>query len=184
MHPILFEIPAMTLGSWVLGPFPIRMYGLMIGIGFLLFVYLASRRGRKEGVDPDRIVDLGVYLLLSAIIGSRILYVLTNIPEFAARPLDVFAIWKGGLVFYGPYRLRGERGHAPAQAQHCRARQGPVHCVQFVRQSEQGCQAPEPDHVPHSGGLQGTRLLRSESWSVSTRKLRGTRRLHIGTQPA
>ncbi len=101
MHPVLFEIPAITLGSWVLGPLPIRMYGLMIGIGFLLFVYLSARRGKKEGVDPDRILDLGVYLLLSAIVGSRILYVLTNIQEFAARPLEVFAIWQGGLVFYG-----------------------------------------------------------------------------------
>jgi len=101
MHPILFEIPAITLGSWTIGPLPIRMYGLMIGIGFLLFMYLASRRARKEGVDPDRILDLGVYLLLAAIVGSRILYVLTTLQEFTAHPLDVFAIWKGGLVFYG-----------------------------------------------------------------------------------
>jgi phosphatidylglycerol:prolipoprotein diacylglycerol transferase len=84
-----------------IGPLPIRMYGLMIGVGFLLYVFLSARRGRKEGVDPDRIVDLGVYLLLSAIIGSRILYVLTNLHQYAARPLDVFAIWQGGLVFYG-----------------------------------------------------------------------------------
>ncbi len=101
MHPILFEIPAITLGSWTLGPIPIRMYGLMIGIGFLFAVLLASRRAKKEGIDPDRIMDMGVYLLLAAIVGSRILYVLTNIPEFTARPLDAFAIWKGGLVFYG-----------------------------------------------------------------------------------
>ena len=90
-----------TLGSWTIGPIPIRMYGLMIGIGFLLSIYLASRRGKKEGIDPDRILDLGVYLLLSAIIGSRVLYVLTNLAEFSANPLDAFAIWKGGLVFYG-----------------------------------------------------------------------------------
>jgi phosphatidylglycerol:prolipoprotein diacylglycerol transferase len=77
------------------------MYGLMIGIGFLLAILLASRRARKEGIEPERIMDLGVYLLLAAIVGSRILYVLTNLREFTANPLDVFAIWKGGLVFYG-----------------------------------------------------------------------------------
>ncbi len=77
------------------------MYGLMIGIGFLLAVLLASRRARKEGIDPERIMDLGVYLLLSAIVGSRVLYVLTTLREFTVNPLDVFAIWKGGLVFYG-----------------------------------------------------------------------------------
>ena len=101
MHPILFEIPKIEFGNWFIGPIPIRMYGLMIGIGFLLGIYLASRRGRKEGIDPDRILDMGVYLLLAAIIGSRLLYVLTNLAEFSANPLEAFAIWKGGLVFYG-----------------------------------------------------------------------------------
>lgn len=90
-----------TLGSLTLGPIPIRMYGLMIGIGFLVGIYLASRRAKKEGIDPDRIMDLGVYLLLAAIVGSRLLYVLTDLREYAAHPLEVFAIWKGGLVFYG-----------------------------------------------------------------------------------
>ncbi|HEX9020338.1 MAG TPA: prolipoprotein diacylglyceryl transferase [Nitrospirota bacterium] len=101
MHPILFEIPRIEFGDWVIGPIPIRMYGLMIGIGFLLGIYLASHRAKKEGLDPDRILDMGVYLLLAAIIGSRVLYVLTSLPEFAGNPFGVFAIWKGGLVFYG-----------------------------------------------------------------------------------
>jgi phosphatidylglycerol:prolipoprotein diacylglycerol transferase len=101
MHPILFEIPRIEFGNWMIGPIPIRMYGLMIGIGFLLAIYLASRRAKKEGLNPDLILDMGVYLLLAAIIGSRILYVLTTLQEFTRNPLDVFAIWKGGLVFYG-----------------------------------------------------------------------------------
>jgi phosphatidylglycerol:prolipoprotein diacylglycerol transferase len=101
MHPILFEIPKIDFGNWVLGPIPIRMYGLMIGVGFLISMYLASRQARKEGLDPDRILDMGVYLLLAAIVGSRILYVLTTLQEFTGHPLDAFAIWKGGLVFYG-----------------------------------------------------------------------------------
>ena len=101
MHPILFEIPKIEFGDWILGPIPIRLYGLMIGIGFLLSIWLASRQAKKEGINPDRIMDMGVYLLLAAIVGSRVLYVLTNLPEFSRNPLDAFAIWKGGLVFYG-----------------------------------------------------------------------------------
>lgn len=101
MHPILFEIPRIDLGSWVIGPIPIRLYGLMIGIGFLLGITLASRRAKKEGINPELILDMGVYLLLAAIIGSRALYVATTLREFTANPLDAFAIWKGGLVFYG-----------------------------------------------------------------------------------
>ncbi len=101
MHPILFEIPGVQFGSWMIGPFPIRLYGLMIGVGFLLGIYLASRQAKKEGINPDRIMDLGIYLLLAAIIGSRLLHVLTTLPDYAANPWEVFAIWKGGLVFYG-----------------------------------------------------------------------------------
>lgn len=101
MHPILFEIPKIELGNWVLGPIPIRLYGLMIGIGFLVSIWLASRQAKKEGLDPDRIMDMGVYLLLAAIVGSRLFYVLVNLQEFQRNWLEVFAIWKGGLVFYG-----------------------------------------------------------------------------------
>ncbi len=101
MHPILFEIPRIEFGNWAIGPIPIRMYGLMIGIGFLLGIWLAARKARTEGIEPERILDRGVYLLLAAIVGSRLLYVLVNLQEFERNWLDVFAIWKGGLVFYG-----------------------------------------------------------------------------------
>lgn len=101
MHPILFEIPRITLLNWVIGPIPIRLYGLMIGLGFIIGITLAARKAKKEKIDPDRIMDLGVYMLLMAIVGSRALFVLTNLREFVDHPLDAFAIWKGGLVFYG-----------------------------------------------------------------------------------
>lgn len=101
MHPILFEIPRIEFLNWTIGPIPIRLYGLMIGLGFIIGVFLAARQAKKEGVNPDRVLDLGVYMLLTAIVGSRILFVLTDLREFAAKPLDAFALWKGGLVFYG-----------------------------------------------------------------------------------
>jgi phosphatidylglycerol---prolipoprotein diacylglyceryl transferase len=101
MHPILFEIPKIVFGNWAFGPIPIRLYGLMIGLGFVIGVTLAARQAKKEGVSPERVTDLGVYMLLTAIVGSRILFVLTNLHEFADKPWEAFALWKGGLVFYG-----------------------------------------------------------------------------------
>lgn len=101
MHPILFEIPRIAFLNWTIGPIPIRLYGLMIGLGFTIGIFLAARQAQKEGINPDRVLDLGVYMLLTAIVGARLLFVLTNLGEFAARPLDAFALWKGGLVFYG-----------------------------------------------------------------------------------
>ena len=101
MHPILFEIPRIEFQDWVIGHIPLRLYGLMIGLGFILGIFLAARQAKKEGINPDRVLDLGVYVLLTAIVGSRALFVLTDLREFAAKPLEAFALWKGGLVFYG-----------------------------------------------------------------------------------
>ncbi|MFA5073339.1 MAG: prolipoprotein diacylglyceryl transferase [Nitrospirota bacterium] len=101
MHPVLFEIPAFPIGSLSIGPLPIRMYGLMIGIGFLLAMYFIYRNAKKEGLNADRILDMGIYVLIAAIIGSRLLHVLTTLPDYADDPWRVLAIWEGGLVFYG-----------------------------------------------------------------------------------
>jgi len=87
--------------NWTIGPIPIRLYGLMIAVGFVVGVFLAARQARRESMNADRITDLCVYMLLMAIIGSRLLFVLTNLKDFASNPLDAFALWKGGLVFYG-----------------------------------------------------------------------------------
>ncbi len=91
MHPDLFSI----------GPITIHTYGVMVAIGFLLGVGLALRQARKEGIPPERISDLSFYLLLAAIIGSRIFYILLNPGPYIKNPVAILKIWEGGLVFYG-----------------------------------------------------------------------------------
>jgi phosphatidylglycerol:prolipoprotein diacylglycerol transferase len=91
MHPELFKI----------GPLTIHTYGVLVAAGFLLGLGLAVRQAKKEGIPPDKIVDLGFYILLSALIGSRLFYILINASHYLRNPLDVFKIWEGGLVFYG-----------------------------------------------------------------------------------
>ena len=91
MHPILVRF----------GDFTVHTYGVLLALGFLLAVFLAREEGRRAGIDPDVMLDLSFYLLVGAILGSRLFYVLTNWPEFAGNPLDVLKFWRGGLVFYG-----------------------------------------------------------------------------------
>jgi phosphatidylglycerol:prolipoprotein diacylglycerol transferase len=91
MHPILVNI----------GPVNIYTYGFMIAIGFLVGISIASRQAGKEGIDPVIINDLGFYILISAIIGSRLLFGVIYWREFAGDPLRIVKIWEGGLVFYG-----------------------------------------------------------------------------------
>jgi phosphatidylglycerol---prolipoprotein diacylglyceryl transferase len=70
-------------------------------IGFLVALWLAAVQAKKEGIQPSGIMDLGFYILLAAIIGSRLFFVLINAGHYIERPLDIFKIWEGGLVFYG-----------------------------------------------------------------------------------
>lgn len=91
MHPILFQI----------GPFSVHTYGFFIALGVLAGLFLARREAKRLELDPDNVVDACFYIVVAAIVGSRVFYVLTNWDVFAAAPLDVFKIWEGGLVFYG-----------------------------------------------------------------------------------
>ena len=75
----------------------------MMAIAFLAGLWTASRRGLRDGLAPEKILDLGPWLIIGAILGARILYVTTYWQEsFAGRPwTEMFMIWHGGLVFYG-----------------------------------------------------------------------------------
>jgi phosphatidylglycerol:prolipoprotein diacylglycerol transferase len=91
MHPILIEI----------GPLTIHSYGFFIAAGFLLGMWLAMREAPKYDLNPQFVPDLTFYLIVSAIVGSRILYVLLDPRPFVDNPLLAFQFWKGGLVFVG-----------------------------------------------------------------------------------
>lgn len=86
-----------------LGGFPVRAFGLLVGLGFVLGLWTSARRATKAGISPNAVYDLGPWLLGGGLIGARILYVITFWKsEFAGQPFsEVFKIWNGGLVFYG-----------------------------------------------------------------------------------
>lgn len=94
MHPILVHF----------GRIEIRSYGFMLAVSFLLGIWLASRRAKRAGLDPQKILDLSVIIILSAVAGSRLLYVVFHLDQYA-NPLDVFALWQGGATFYGGFLL-------------------------------------------------------------------------------
>jgi len=100
MHPILFEF----------GPFTLRSYGLMMATSFLLGLLLARTLNRRDGRGDDDLLDLAVWIMLGAVAGARVLYVIVEWPQFwgpdapaglGARLLNLAAVWRGGLVYYG-----------------------------------------------------------------------------------
>lgn len=100
MHPDLFEINPF---GWLQEPFALHSYGVLIAMGFMAAIYLARIQASRQGEDPDQIADLCFYLLLSGIVGGRIVYILTNLKSYMQHPWEIVFLWKGGLVFYGGF---------------------------------------------------------------------------------
>jgi phosphatidylglycerol---prolipoprotein diacylglyceryl transferase len=93
MHPILAKI----------GPFNIYSYGVMVALGFGLASFLIYRSAARFNLNRERVLDLALLILLSGIIGARLLYVLLNIRYYAINLLEIPDISKGGLVLYGGF---------------------------------------------------------------------------------
>jgi phosphatidylglycerol:prolipoprotein diacylglycerol transferase len=87
---------------FVLGPIHLYSYGLLLAAGLLLSLYLMRHRAAKEGFpQPDDCTDIMLAVFVWGFSGARLFYVLQNFSYFAANPLRVFAVWEGGLIFYG-----------------------------------------------------------------------------------
>lgn len=113
MRQTLFVIPLHDwLGLSFLPNVPVYGYGMMLFFAFLFCNLLARRLFRREGYDPDLVLDLLIWLFVAGIAGGRILYVtqywydrqfnewfwdsITN-----NSIVRIIALWDGGLVFYG-----------------------------------------------------------------------------------
>ena len=105
MHPILFRIP---LPGWKLPYFgevhsiPIYSYGVMLGLSLVVGWYLTLYLSERDGLPKETMANCYVVTAISAIVGSRLLYVVTNLNEFEGIG-DFFAFRRGGLVAYGGF---------------------------------------------------------------------------------
>lgn len=90
MIPVLFHI----------GPFSVRAYGVMLAISFVLGAWWAARVAVRRKLDPDRILSLVGWILVSSIVGARLHFVLAH-PSSFRGPFDFLRIWEGGLTLYG-----------------------------------------------------------------------------------
>jgi phosphatidylglycerol:prolipoprotein diacylglycerol transferase len=100
MYPELFRV----------GPIVVNSYGLMLALAFIVGILLALKRAEKKNVDGNIIINLSFIIMISAIVGSRLFYVMFHIEEFEGRWQYTFlpiqpdgTIGLGGLVFLGGF---------------------------------------------------------------------------------
>ena len=91
MHPILFEI----------GGFPVYTYGLLLAAAYLLGLQFALVRARKRGLDPNRVMDLGIWIIVSALVGAKLLLLIVDFDNFTSNPGELLNLARSGGVFYG-----------------------------------------------------------------------------------
>lgn len=91
MHPILLE----------LGPVTVYTYGLLLAAAYLLGLKLAMIRAQARGLDAARVLDLGIYIIISALIGAKLLLLITDYRAFVSDPRELLTLARSGGVFYG-----------------------------------------------------------------------------------
>jgi phosphatidylglycerol:prolipoprotein diacylglycerol transferase len=73
----------------------------MLAAAYLAGLQLAIVRGRKAGLDPGRLLDLGVYIVIAALVGAKLLLLLVNLSYFRNNPDEILVLARSGGVFYG-----------------------------------------------------------------------------------
>ena len=91
MLPRLFE----------LGPFTVYSYGVLLASAYLLALYYSVRRARRFGLDADRVLDLGIYIIIAALIGAKALLFVVDFDHFRQHPEEIWTLVRTGGVFYG-----------------------------------------------------------------------------------
>lgn len=99
----LFFLPFWQITEISIGPARIYTWGLMVGIGFLVGLWLTLGEARRHRLPTDPILTLAIGIFISAMVGSRLMYVILFWPQFQGDWLSVFKIWQGGMVYYGGF---------------------------------------------------------------------------------
>ncbi|KON83702.1 diacylglyceryl transferase [Rossellomorea marisflavi] len=88
--------------AFQLGPISVHWYGVIIGLGIALGMYMVIRESKRQGLHPDTFIDLLVWAIPIAIISARIYYVAFEWNNYYAdHPEDIIKIWNGGIAIHG-----------------------------------------------------------------------------------
>jgi phosphatidylglycerol---prolipoprotein diacylglyceryl transferase len=90
-----------------IGPIHVRWYGLMYALGFLASYFLIRHQEKSNpiGLSQRKIQDLMFYLAIGLVAGARLGYIVfyqyMNFPDFVHHPIEIIAVWHGGMSFHG-----------------------------------------------------------------------------------
>ena len=151
MYPILFEI----------GGFPVYTYGLLLAAAYLLGLQFALVRARSRGLDPNRVMDLGIWIIVSALVGAKLMLVVVERDKFGWSWTELVNLFRSGRRLL---RRADRRGHCgvlvPVAAQDAD--------LDSDRRVRAGHRA-RPRHRPAGLPLRGLLLRRADDvpWAIT-----------------
>src|SRR5215207_4098344 len=94
MYPELFRI----------GGFPVNTYGVLLALAFMAALFVSARLGARAGLPRERVFDLGLWMLLGGLVGSKLLLMLAE-PEYGSNWRNLLSIdfLRSGGVWYGGF---------------------------------------------------------------------------------
>src|SRR5262245_1747105 len=91
MYPRLLDLGAITIYT----------YGILLAAAYLLGLKLAMSRAKARQLDEARILDLGIYIIVSALVGAKLLLLITDFRTYLANPRELVTLVRVAGVFYG-----------------------------------------------------------------------------------
>ena len=91
MNPVLID----------LGFFQIYWYSFLILIAFVIGGTLAIKEAKKFRISEDYMTNMFVWIIIFAIVGARLYYVLFNLDYYLNDPINILRVWEGGLAIHG-----------------------------------------------------------------------------------
>jgi phosphatidylglycerol---prolipoprotein diacylglyceryl transferase len=91
VFPVLFN----------LGPITVYTYGVLLAVSYLLGLWLAVSRAKRWKLDANRVMDLGIYIIIAALVGAKLLLLVVDFDHYWNNPAEIVSLLRSGGVFYG-----------------------------------------------------------------------------------
>jgi len=92
LDPVLFTI----------GGLKVHWYGIMIAVGLYAGIQVALRDSPRRGISREALMNVALLAAVLGVAGGRLYYVVQNNPSFFVQhPIQIIAVWQGGMAFFG-----------------------------------------------------------------------------------
>ncbi len=101
MFPKLLTLPAFDLLGRTIGPFSLHTYGLLLVAALLAALWLAGVLAVRQGLDAQKVQDLGIASIIAGLVGAKLLLVIVDFDQYRSNPRALLDVLQSGGVFYG-----------------------------------------------------------------------------------